>query len=164
MLKNLATSFIEVEQLVAGAFYVMGVGLFISGIVELKKLGMGHQGGGDDTFHVFLKIVVGLFFIYLPSALSISTYTLFGSDSVLSFITTPPIDVYTAIEIMMQLAGLIWFGRGLLMLYESNQHARLKSYVSIAYIVAGICALNLDYTVEIVNYFIEKVITVFKTI
>ncbi|NDH08535.1 MAG: hypothetical protein EBY16_02745 [Gammaproteobacteria bacterium] len=164
MLKNLASAFVEVEKMVAGAFYVIGVGLFINGVIELRNMNMGHQGGASDKHHIFMKIVVGVFFIYLPSTLTISTATLFGNDSVLSFISSEPINVYEAIKILMQLAGLIWFGRGLLMFFESNEQARLKSYISIAYIFAGICALNLDYTIEIIDYFIDRLMMFFKTI
>ncbi len=160
MLKNLAGSLIDVERMVAGAFYLAGVGLMINGIIGLKNLG--HQGGGNENFHTFLKLVVGAFFIYLPSSLKIATKTFFGSEAVLSFIPYDPNTVYMAIKIVMQLAGLIWFGRGLMMFYESNENSRLKSYVSIAYIVAGICALNLDYTMDVINYFIDRVMNFFN--
>jgi hypothetical protein len=164
MLKNLAGSLVDVEQLVAGAFYVIGVGLLINGIIELRNMSMGHQGGDTDKFHVFMKVIVGIFLIYLPSSLQIATTSVFGNDSVLSFIKNESIDLYQAIKIVMQLAGLIWFGRGLLMFYESNENARLKNYVSIAYILAGLFALNLDYTIDVFSYLIDRIMAFFKSI
>jgi hypothetical protein len=164
MLKNLAGSLVEVEKLVAGAFYVIGVGLLINGLIELRNMSMGQQGGHTDKFHIYMKVVVGIFLIYLPTSLNIATTSVFGDDSVLSFIKSESIDFYQAVKILMQLAGLIWFGRGLLMFYESNENARLKNYVSIAYIVAGICALNLDYTIDVFSYFIDTLMAFFKSI
>jgi intracellular multiplication protein IcmC len=162
MLKNLADSFLEVERLVSGAFYVIGVGLLVNGLIECRNMSMGHQGGDHDKFHIMMKIVVGVFLIYLPSSLQITSSSFFGSDSVLSFVKIEPITVYQSIKVIMQLAGLIWFGRGLLMLYESNENARLKSYISFAYVAAGICAINLDLTIDVLSSFIDRVMAVFK--
>lgn len=162
MLINLANSFIEVERMVSGAFYLIGVGLLINGLIELRNIGMGRQGGDTDKFHIMMKIVVGGFFIYLPSTLQITSASFFGSDSVLSFIKYEPITVYQAVKVVMQLAGLIWFGRGLMMFYESNENARLKSYVSVAYVVAGICAINLDYTIDALGYLIDRLMNFFN--
>jgi len=158
ILQNVASSMISVEKMLTAIIYVMGVGLIISAIKELKVTGGSHSDAEEKT-KTFLKLMVGAFFVYLPTTFQVFSETFFGQGSVVSFDNYSPISVYSSMKIIIQAAGIIWFARGSMMLYDfDNPSHKEKSYMSFTYIFAGILAINLDASVGSLNYLVGYII------
>lgn len=163
MLQNLANSFLSLETLAARILVLAGCAVVIAGIYDLAVFGMGRQSDPNEKIDAIVKILIGGALIYLPSSFYTVTASFFGANNPLTYEQNPTRSVYGAVKIIMQLAGIVWFARGLLgVMAEDRGHE--SSYRSIAYIAAGTCALNMDYTVEALNYafnvmkfFFEKV-------
>ena len=158
MLNNLARSFESVAKMVTAMVYVMGVGLMIGAIFDLKTLGAGQQSDPNDKIKAFLKLIVGAFFVYLPTTLSTFAQTLFGQGSVVSYDNYEPVTIYSSMKVLFKVAGVIWFARGSMMLMNIDEPThREKSYMSLTYIFAGILAINLDYAIAGMNYIINQI-------
>jgi len=159
ILRNLARSLESVEKLATAVVYLMGVGLLVGAIIDFKTMGVGQQGDPNEKIKAFLKLVVGALMIYLPSTLSSFTQTFFGHGSVVSYDNYEPVGVYDALKIIFRLAGVIWFARGSMMLYNVDDPShKEKSYMSITYIFAGILAINLDDAIAVINYIANQII------
>jgi hypothetical protein len=164
MLQNLANSFLSLENLAGQILIVVGLGVIIGGVYDLAVFGMSSQADPNEKIDAIVKILIGVALIYLPTSLHTVTTSFFGADNPLTYEKNPTRSVYGAVKIIMQLAGIVWFSRGLLgIMAEDRGHE--SSYRSVAYIAAGTCALNLDYTVAALNYafnvikfFFEKVL------
>jgi hypothetical protein len=159
MLRNLARSLESVEKLATAVVYLMGVGLLVGALIDLKTMGAGQQSDPDEKLKAFLKLMVGALMIYLPSTLSTFTQTFFGHGSVVSYDNYEPIGVYDAMKVIFRLAGIIWFARGSMMLYNIDDPGhKEKSYMSLTYIFAGIFAINLDDALAGINYIVNQII------
>lgn len=164
MLQNLANSLLSLENLAAKILILVGCAVVIGGVYDLAVFGMGRQSDPNEKIDAIVKILIGVALIYLPSSLYTVTSSFFGADNPLTYEQNQTRSVYGAVKIIMQLAGIVWFTRGLLgIMAEDRGHE--SSYRSIAYIAAGTCALNLDYTVAALNYafnvmkfFFEKIL------
>lgn len=161
MLENIANSLVQVLDLVLGACYLMGLGLMISGIMELKILGMGKSMHATQKHGGFFKLISGVLLLFLPSTLQVMTASFFGVGQILSYNPNPSQNLYSAIKILMQVAGIIWFARGSMMLLEVSEPGKYKSYISMMYIFAGVCAINLDYFIASLTYSLNRLIAIF---
>lgn len=159
MIRNLAKSLQDVIKLTTAIVYLMGVGLMMAGIFELKTMGMGQQSNPDEKIKAFLKLMVGSMFIYLPSSLSSFSETFFGQGSLVSYDNYQPLNLYSSVKVLFKLAGIVWFARGSMMLYNIDEPSqREKSFMSLTYIFAGILAINLDLATAAMNYIINQMI------
>ena len=164
MLENLAFSLVNVEKLVFGIIYLVGLGLLIAGLYGLAAFGMGRHADSDEKFHSIFKILIGALFIFLPSTLKIMNTTLFGQGASLSYETYSGLTLYDAVKILVQVGGIIWFARGTLMLLSHDQSEREKSFKALVYILAGTCALNFNYFVSAVTFMINGIFNYFKSL
>lgn len=159
ILKNLARSLENVEELATALVYLMGVGLLIGAIFDLKTLGVGRQSNPDEKIKAFLKLIMGALLVYLPSTIDVFTRTFFGHGSVVSYNNYEPYNLDDVLKIVFRLAGIIWFTRGSMMLYNIDDPGhREKSYMSLTYIFAGIMAINIDYAQSGMNYIVQQII------
>ena len=157
MLVNLSTSMAKVERLLFYLVYLMGLVILMDGILALSAFGAGRHGGSDGKMPSIVKILVGTAFIYFPSTVDVLSASFFGTDALLSYKPIKPIDEYTAVKAIMQIAGVVWFTRGVLMSIHASEPgpSGYKSpYLPFAYIIAGIASINLDFTVECLDIFI----------
>lgn len=165
IVKNLASSFINVEHLALGIFYVVGICVFIAGIYDLVEFGMMHQSDPMAKLRALTKLGIGALLIYFPSSVQVVSQSLFGDNVSLSYQTITSDIVYSSAKIILQLAGIIWFVRGLFMLMTGHEAGeRLRHFKGVLYIVSGILASNIDYAISSVNYLINTVMDFFKTL
>ena len=160
MLGNLSRSLDSVERLVAGLAYVLGLFLMLEGLFKFKIAveSTARQGSGFWTPLFYILIGAGL--IFLPSTLTILSNTTFGYSNVLQYTTVSnPYNIFQSIQILVQLAGLIWFVRGCTLLTMSTAPGEHDfGAKGLAFIVAGILAMNFSATMGAVNYILNKII------
>jgi hypothetical protein len=164
MLINFATSMINVEKLVAGSLYLVGAGLLIGGLHGLVVFGMGPHGDQDKKKQAILKIVMGAIFLFLPTSLSIMNVSFFGEGASISYETMGQGTLYDAVKILVQVGGIVWFARGVMLILKPPPSGREKSFKALLYIAAGTCALNFDYFIRVVNFILSDVMDYFKSL
>ena len=165
IVKNLASSFINVEHLALGIFYVVGLVVLISGIYDLVEFGMMHQSDPMNKLRAVTKLSIGALLIYLPSSVEVVSQSLFGENVSLSYQTITSDIVFSSAKVILQLAGIIWFVRGLFMLMTGHEAGeRLRHFKGVLYIVSGALAANFDYAISSTNYLIKAVMDFFKTL
>jgi hypothetical protein len=158
MIKNLAKSLESVEQMLTAVVYLMGVGLMIAAIFELKAMGVSQHSDPQERIKSFLKLTIGAFFVYLPTTLSSFSQTFFGQGSVVSYDNYNPVTIYSSMKVIFKVAGIIWFARGSMMLYNIDETShREKNYMSLTYVFAGILAINVDYAVSGMTYIVNQI-------
>ena len=113
------------------------------------------SGGG--TLRTFLiYILVASVFLYLPDAIDILIETSFGGKMhPLAYDTTQnsvvPYDIKLNIMRLVQIVGLVSFLRGWLILAQSaKQGSQSSTSKAITHIVAGILAINIQGTQNII--------------
>jgi hypothetical protein len=147
----------KVERMLFYLVYVMGLFILMDGILGLSSFGAGRHGGSEGQMPSIVKIVIGTAFIYLPTTIDVLSVSFFGTDALLGYKPIKPIDEYTAVKAIMQVAGVVWFTRGALMSIHASEPgpSGYKSpFLPFAYIFAGIASINLDFTVECLDIFI----------
>ena len=165
IVKNIASSFINVEHLALGIFYVVGIFVLIAGIYDLVEFGMMHQSDPMNKLRAVTKLSIGALLIYLPSSVEVVSQSLFGENVSLSYQTITSDIVLSSAKVILQLAGIIWFVRGLFMLMTGHEAGeRLRHFKGVLYIVSGALAANVDYAISSTNYLIKAVMDFFKTL
>ena len=164
ILQNVANSLISVEYLLTGIIYIIGIGLLISGLFDLSKFGMGHQGNPEEKIEVILKIFTGSALIFLPSTFAVVKASVFGQDNPLSYTSLKQKNFYDAMKIIMQVAGMIWLSRGVLMIVGEKSRQQKKGFMALTYIAAGTMSMNLEQTRSAVNYTLNALMSLMKQI
>jgi len=164
MLENLALSLADVEKLLFWVIYLIGIVLVIAGLNGLAAFGMGRNADSDEKFHAILKIFIGALFIAIPKTLKVMNATLFGQGATLSYEEYHGFSLYDAVKILVQIGGIIWFTKGMMMILSHDRSEREKSFKALVYIFAGTCALNFDYFVSAVTFMINGIFKYFKSL
>jgi uncharacterized membrane protein HdeD (DUF308 family) len=164
MLENVSDSLISVEYMVTGLIYIIGIGIFLGGLVELSKFGMGHQSDPEEKIEAIIKIFVGSALIFLPTTFAVVKTSLFGQDNPMSYTNLKQRNFYDAMKILMQVAGMIWLSRGVLMIIGEKSKQQKKNFMALTYIAAGTMALNLEQTRSAVNYTLNALMALMKQI
>jgi intracellular multiplication protein IcmC len=168
ILDNLTPSLLQIQKLVSGAAYLIGVMFLIKGIMALKHAGEGksHMSQGHTMKEPILYLISGAMLLYLPTAMDVILQTVYGSDEILSYNElqggNPIIDVLFGssglfgggLVIFIQLIGLIAFVRGWVMLAKSaSQQGGHQGGLGKAamHIFGGILAINIVQTINIIN-------------
>jgi intracellular multiplication protein IcmC len=168
IMDNLTPSLLELQKLVSGAAYLLGVHFLIKGIMALKHAGEGrsHMGQQHSLKEPILYLTSGAMLIYLPTAMDIILKTVYGSNDILSYNAleagNPIIDALFGssgifggdLVIFIQLIGLIAFVRGWVILAKSSsqQGGHQASFgKAVMHIFGGILAINIVQTINIVN-------------
>lgn len=168
ILDNLTPSLLELEKLVSGAAYLIGVMFLIKGVMALKHAGEGksHMSQGHSLKEPILYLSSGAMLIYLPTAMDVMLKTVYGSTNILSYNSlesgNPIVDALFGssglfggdLVIFIQLIGLIAFVRGWVMLAKSStqQGGHQGGFgKAIMHIFGGILAINIVQTINIIN-------------
>lgn len=156
ILYNVSQSFYEVERMTMALGYVLGIMFVVSGLFRLTKLGRQSR----ETPSTPLSFILGgAFLIYLPSSMDVLTNTLFGSSNILQYQAKNIIDVYGSVKILVQASGLIWFVRGTVLMIHASAPGQQHGKKGLLFVVAGIMAVNFDFTVSTVNHIFQSLIT-----
>ena len=100
----------------------------------------------------------GAALIFLPSTLTTISNTAFGYNNVLQYIQYNPYDIYSSISILIQTAGLIWFVRGCVLVVHGSEPGVQEGPKGLAFICAGILAMNMEYTYGALDYLMNKLL------
>lgn len=158
ILGNLSQSLIPVQNLLKGAAYVSGFLLCINGLFTLKDL-----ASSTVSSHSSVKPLIpvaylmgGASLIYLPSAITTMSNTVFGVGNILQYSSYNPYDIYNTMRIIIQTAGVLWFFRGCVLLIHSSQPGFQHGSKGLAFLFAGIVAMNFQNTGNMLSYAMEQ--------
>ena len=159
MIGNLSKSFIPVQSLVSALGYVLGILMVVSGLMKFKKI---NKQSHERVIVPICFVLGGAALIYLPTSLEVVSNTFFGSSSALQYTEYNPYDVYSAMRVIIQTAGLIWFVRGSVLLVHASSPEEKHGVKGFVFICAGILAMNFEYTMSALDTIVNYLMTLTK--
>ncbi|WP_133126721.1 type IV secretion protein IcmC [Legionella nagasakiensis] len=162
MIGNLSQSLIPVQALVSGLGYLLGLLFMITAIGKLRKIGDARARGGshEKMFVPLAYLMGGTALIFLPSAVTALSTTAFGSGNTeWGYSDYNPYDIYSAMRVVIRVAGLIWFVRGCVLLVHASEPGVQHGPKGLTFLCAGVLAINFEGTVGVINYFINRLIS-----
>lgn len=156
MLGNLSQSFLSVQSMISALGYLIGLSMIIAGLFRLTKI---HRYSQERIVVPMSFIAGGVLLVYLPTSVEVLSTTFFGTSNALEYTEYNPYDINSAMQVIIQTAGMIWFVRGSSLLIEASQPRQQHGMKGLVFIFAGILALNFETTIatlqSIVNYLIN---------
>ena len=161
MLGNLSRSLLPVETLISGFGYLLGLLFMITAITKLKKIGDARVGGSSQEKMIvpIAFFIGGAALIFLPSMINTLSNTVFGTSNILQYSSYNPYDIYNSMGFLLQTAGLVWFVRGCVLLVHSTDGGEKEGPKGLAFLFAGILAMNFQYTYGMVNYIMTHLLS-----
>lgn len=148
ILGNLSRSLLFVEVLLLQLGQLLGIALVISGLIKLTKINKhSHEGASTPIAYIF----GGAALFYLPYSTEVISNTLFGKSSILQYTDFSTFNIYDSIQILVQTAGLVWFVRGCVLLVHAAEPGKQKGLKGLLFVIAGVLALNFNFTVGSIN-------------
>lgn len=159
MLTNLGPSLPKLQLFLSGFAYVMGVVFFIFAVEHMKDLVDKRAMYGSKAVMLvpLAYLMGGAALLFLPSTIDVLEATLFGSSSPLAYSSTfeeyakTYADPTYVVTLLIQTGGLLWFIRGCTILVKSSKPKVGHGPKGMAFLLAGILAMNFVYTAEIVS-------------
>lgn len=146
---NLSESLPSVQAMVSGLGYIFGISLIISGLLKLQHAS---GGGREKVLSALTYFISGSLLVYLPTSIDTLSNTFFGTANILTYETQSEDPFYPAMKVMMETAGVIWFVRGCILLLRTGKPGVQDSRRCYFYIIAGILAMNIDNTINAVDF------------
>lgn len=148
MIERLSQSLMPVERLLTGFGYVLALVFFLIAMSKLHKIGnaRANASSGERVIVPLTYFLAGMALMFFPNTFDIIRNTVFGSDATLSYIPYKPFDFYSAFGLIVQTVGILWFIRGTALLAESSKPGVQHGAKAVAFLIAGIMAMNFDYT------------------
>jgi intracellular multiplication protein IcmC len=163
VLTNLANSLVQVEYLVTGAAYLMGIGFAIKAFFTLKTHGEQRSSlsGTGNMKESVVYILVAAMLLYFPSAFEALMNTTFGYSSVLAYSQNPYLsgilgsdsEVGSSISLIIQVVGLFAFIKGWIMIARgASQGGQSQGGMGkgLMHVFGGILAMNIVGTIEVI--------------
>ncbi len=157
MIGNLSRSLLQVETLISGFGYLVGILFMITAILKLKKIG-GGQSSEEKMMVPIAFFIGGSALIFLPSMIGVLSSSAFGNSNILQYIAYNPFNIYNSMGIVIQTAGLIWFVRGCVLLAHGSEPGAKEGAKGLVFIVAGIFAMNFEETFGVLNYMMNQLL------
>ena len=169
ILENLAPSLVQVEKLITGLAYIIGVTFLIKGVMSLKLIG--EQKSHMQPHHSFREpifyLLSGSMLLYFPTGLGIVLSTVFGSSDILDYsqmnLSNPILESVfgnsglfgSNLVLFIQVIGLIAFVRGWIIIAKVGQAGggghQATMGKGIMHIIGGVLAINIVQTMNIIN-------------
>lgn len=159
MIGNLSKSMDAVQSLIAGGGYLLGIALVVSGLIKFTKISVRSREGMSIPFAYILG---GSALIFLPTSIDALSNTLFGITSALEYTSYNPYNIYESMMVLIKTAGLLWFVRGSVLLVNAAKPGEQHGPKGFAFVLAGICALNIEYTIGWVDWLLAYLMSLFK--
>ena len=160
MIGNLSRSLESVDYLVAAMSYLIGLVMIISGIMKLKKVALSGGRGQDHYMGTIGLIAAGAALLFLPTTIHVMSYTLFGSQNILSYANYNSMDIFQSMGILIKTVGLIWFVRGCVMLVHAGEPGEDNALKGLVFMIFGIFAMNFVVTLSYVSSIVSYLITI----
>ena len=160
MLGNLSRSLSSVQHLVAGLGYVVGIMFVITALLKFKTIAdtRTRQSSQEKMYVPVMFLFGGATLIFLPTMTNVLSKTAFGAGNVLQYIQVNPYDIYHSIGVLVQTAGIIWFVRGCVLIAHGSEPGTKHSSKGLAFIGAGILAMNFSSCFAILNYIMNQLL------
>ena len=110
----------------------------------------------------FAYILGGAALIFLPTSIETLSATLFGSTSALQYTEYNPYNIYSSMQVLIKTAGLVWFVRGTVLLVHAAKPGEQHGPKGFAFVLAGIGAINIQYTFAWVDWFFTYIMNLLK--
>ncbi|KTD23172.1 hypothetical protein [Legionella londiniensis] len=161
MIGNLSRSLLAVQALITGLAYLIGILFMWTAISKLRKIGDARSRGGshEKMFIPIAYFLGGAALLFLPSAITVLSTTTFGYGNVLQYSQYKPYDIYSSMKVVILTVGLIWFVRGCTLLVHASQPGIQHGPKGLAFLCAGILAINFEGTIAALNYVMNNLIT-----
>lgn len=145
---NFSQSLAPIQSLIMGLCYILGLCFVFIGLSHIYKISaQHHHGSGNEPMSVgFFYIIGGAVLLFFPSTFTVVSTTVFGSSSALQYAPPHPLDVVSAVILMIQTAGLIWFIRGCSLVVTSSEPGSEHGPKGLVFIFSGILAINIELT------------------
>lgn len=159
MIGNVSQSLLPVQALLSGAAYLVGLLFFYTAISKLKKIGdrRAQSSSQEKMFVPISYLIGGAALIFLPTAVHTLTNTTFGVGNGISYIPYNPYNITSSMGLVVQTAGLIWFVRGCVLLVHSSQPGVQHGPKGLAFLCAGILAMNFQMTTSTLNSIVQGI-------
>ena len=153
ILDHLGQNLRPVQAMLTGFGYILGIIFVIISIYKFYVIGnaRARSGSGQHMFVPLTYLIGGALLIFIPSTFSLMRNTLFGVNSPLAYAPYDPYNFYSAITILIQTVGVLWFVRGTALLVHASNPGVQHGSKGLAFLFAGILCMNFDQTVEIIG-------------
>lgn len=168
VLKNLAGSLEDIQLLISGAAYLMGIGFIFKAIYSLKIYGEARTMTSSHTNikEPLIYLLVGAVLLYLPTGVDVILATTFGSNA--EILAYAPINSKSSqlqslfgagspigrpLTMLIQVIGLIAFIRGWVLIARGASQGQQPGGTGkgLMHVFGGILALNIVKTMEVIN-------------
>lgn len=163
---NLSRSLPSVQALLGGLSYLLGIVFIMIGLARLREShdNSGQSGERSKTHVGYAYILAGGAMLYLPTMMTALSNTLFGSGtSILEYSGYNPYDIYSAMTILIETIGLLWFLRGCVLLAHSSNpnqgEGQSNGLKGLLFLIAGLLSINFKSTVNMMSYIVSHLIT-----
>lgn len=154
MLGNISRSLFPVQSLLAGLAYFIGVIFFIAAIQKFRKIG---EKSEHNMFLPTAYLLGGVALLFLPSAYTTVSNTVFGVGNILQYSSYNPYDIYSSMVVLIRTAGLIWFIRGSVLLTHASERGVQEGPKGLLFVFAGILSMNFETTVNFLNSIMSQI-------
>ncbi len=151
MIGNLSRSLFPVQHLITGLAYLIGILFFMIALVKLKKIGEAAGRSQEKIFVPLAYFLGGAALVFIPKAVTLLANTTFGVSNVLSYTNYNPYNFYSAMGLLIQTAGIIWFIRGCVLLVSASNPGVQHGPKGLAFLCAGVLAMNFQSTAAFLN-------------
>jgi len=161
MIGNLSRSLFSVQHLISGLAYLIGILFFMHAIVRLRKIADARASGGshEKMFVPLAYLFGGAGLLFLPSAVTALSNTVFGVGNILQYTSYNPYDIMSSMSLIVRTAGMLWFVRGCVLLVHASQPGVQHGPKGLAFLCAGIIAMNFTTTISALNAIFGQLIT-----
>lgn len=167
MVQNIGPSIDPLYRVMTGFCYLVGAWLLWSSLKKIRDVAdaRARYGGGGKVFVPLAYAMGGFALFYLPSMAQVAQNTFFGTSSPMAYanwlteLRQTYGDSTYVLTRLAQLAGLIWFVRGILLLVQASEPGIQYGPKGMGFMIAGILAMNVKYTANAVAYIVNLVTT-----
>ena len=164
ILTNLANSLPSIERLITGGAYVMGCAFLFKAIYSLKVYGEARtmMSNNASIKEPIVYLMVGVIFIYFPTAFAMLMQTTFHYNTVLGYESMDNNQIATGwlngamgrpLAMLIQVVGLIAFVRGWVLIARSASQGQPPGGTGkgLMHVFGGILAINIIGTINMLN-------------
>ena len=165
---NISRSLYPVQHLITGFAYLLGITFFITALSKFFKMAdqRAQSSSHGRAFVPLMYLLFGAALVYLPTTLNIMANTTFGAGNVLTYAKVNPADIKSSVGLLIRTAGIVWFIRGCVMLVHASEPGTQEGPKGLAFLVAGVFAMNFDNSIAFANNaldYLAKVTLAVKT-
>lgn len=165
IINHLGRSIDPVTSAITALSFLIGFMMIWQAIKKLKTIAdsRARYTGGGRMFIPLAYFLGGSALFFLPTMLSIAKNTFFGADSPLAYgswiqqLREQYGNSTYIVTRMVQVAGLIWFIRGIVLLVQGSEPGGQHGQKGLVFLIAGILATNVMYTYNVLSGIVKYI-------